>query len=341
MDLTVVFLGSWHPAAEGLLAKGINPTFLGHGKWDPRALGSVLRHLDARPHDLLHLHSFKSILLGRVAARARHLPAVVHVHDHIPLREPLRFLQRRLGESTAALVAITDSVLEFAREMYRVPGERSHKLLYGIDLGPYLRAEASDGLRVREEIGASRDAPVLAVIGRINRDKGQDQVIRAMPRILDAVPRAELWVVGDGPQRAEFEALARELGLSASIRFLGQRSDIPAVLAAVQLTVLPSLWEEGFGLAALEALAAGRPVVAYRTGGVPEVVRDGVTGILVGVGEIPGLADAVVRLLSDPALRTRLGEAGRTHSGNFGLAAHVAGTVAIYGAAIRWFEAQG
>lgn len=341
IHLTVVFLGSWHPAAAGLVAKGIHPTFLGYGRWDPRALRGILRQLDAHPHDLLHLHSFKSILLGRVAARARHLPAVVHVHDQILLRAPLRFLQRRLGPSTAALIAITDSVLEFARDMYRIPEERCHKLLYGIDLRPYLQAGASDGLRVREEVGAPRDSAVVAVIGRINRDKGQDQIIRAMPRILDAVPGAELWVVGDGPQRPEFEALARDLGLSGSVRFLGQRADIPAVLAAVQLTVLPSLWEEGFGLVALEAQAAGRPVVAYRTGGVSEVVRDGGTGILVPVGEISSLADGVVRLLSDPALRTRLGEAGRTHAGHFGLAGHVAGTVAIYHAALRWFEAHG
>lgn len=341
VSVTSVFMGPRHPAVERLEARGVSPTFLGLEKWDPRSFTAFRSLLDSRRHDVLHLHSFKSHLAGRLAGRQRRLPSIVHVHDHIRMKQPLRFFQRCLGPGTAALVGITDSVTRFGVEEYRVPPERSYTVPHGIDLSPMFRAAAAQGRRVRRELGTPPEQPLLAVIGRVNTDKGQDQLLRTMPKILAESPEAELWVVGEGPDRAEFEALAGELGVDRSVKFLGQRSDIPAVLAAVDFTVMPSMWQEGFGLVALESLAAGKPVVAFRSGGVATVVQHEHTGLLVDQGDLDGLADAVLRLLEDPDQRRRLGEQGREHAKSFDPDLHVERMVDVYRRAIAWVGNQG
>jgi glycosyltransferase involved in cell wall biosynthesis len=317
LDLTVVFMGPEHPAAEKLEEEGIHPHFLGLSKWDPRSMTAFHTLLDGQRHDVLHLHSMKAQLAGRLAARARGLPAVVHVHDHILMRQPLRFFQQSLASSTAALVGITDSVKDFAQRQYRVPEERCHTVPYGMDLSAFTRAGPEDGTAVREQVGTDQDRTVIVVLGRVIADKGQDRMIRAMPAVLSEAPDAQLWVVGDGPDREAFQQLARSLNLDDAVRFLGQRSDVPAVLAAGDVSVVPSMWQEGFGFVALESLAAGVPVVAYRSGGLPTTVKDGETGFLVEQGSIAGLSTAVLRLIEDPELRHRLGARGRDHALTF------------------------
>ena len=126
------------------------------------------------------------------------------------------------------------------------------------------------------------------------------------------------------------ESLARELGLGAAVRFLGRRDDVPALLAASDVVAVPSVVAEAFGLTALEGMAAGRPVVAFASGGLPELVRDGETGILVPTGDAAGLARAIRQLLTEPALRDRLGAAGRRVAAGFTTEARVAALSDIY-----------
>lgn len=330
LELTVVFMGPRHPAAETLEAEGVHPTFLGLSKWDPRSFTAFRPLLDSRPHDVLHLHSFKSHLAGRIAGRMRGIPSVVHVHDHIRMKQPLRFAQQLLGPGTAAFVGITDSVTEFGMKQYRIPDDRCYTLQYGMDLSEFYEASSREGEAVRNEFGTPLDKPLLAVVGRVNTDKGQDQLLRAMPRILSEVPAAELWIVGDGPDRGGFEQLAEDLGIERSVKFLGQRSDIPAVLQAVDFTVMPSMWEEGFGLVALESLAAGKPVVAFRSGGISTVVKHEETGLMVDQGDLGDLANAIVSLLQNPDRRRRLGRQGKKHALSFDRDLHVDRMIEIY-----------
>lgn len=340
LELTVVFMGPRHPAAERLEARGVFPTFLGLGKWDPRSFTAFRSLLDGRPHDVLHLQSFKSHLAGRLAGRRRGLPSVVHVHDQIRMKEPLRFFQRRLGPGTAALVGVSDSVTRFGMEQYRVPPERCHTLHNGLELEPIARVSSEEGRALRLSLDSRPERPLFAVIGRVSRDKGQDQLLRAMPRILSRFPEAELWVVGEGPERGEFEDLAVQIGVSDSVSFLGQRSDIPRVLAAVDLTVAPSMAQEGLPFVVLESLAAAKPVVAFRSGGIAAAVLDGRTGLLVDQGDVEGLADAVIALLEDPERRRRLGVQGREHTESFSPRRHVERMIDIYRAAIEWHAAS-
>jgi N-acetyl-alpha-D-glucosaminyl L-malate synthase BshA len=160
--------------------------------------------------------------------------------------------------------------------------------------------------------GAAAEPPVLVHVSNFRPLKRVTDVVRVFARVRAARP-ARLRLVGDGPERATVEALARELGVAADVDFLGERDDLPAALADAAVFLLPSE-TESFGLAALEALACGVPVVASRTGGVPEVVPDGEVGFLHAVGDCDAMAASTLRLLEDPALRARLGRAARARA---------------------------
>ncbi|MEX0886930.1 MAG: glycosyltransferase family 4 protein [Phycisphaeraceae bacterium] len=332
--LTVVFLGPRHDAAARLEQRGIDAHFLGMRKWDVRAAFACQRLLDAAWHDAVHLHSFKSHLLGRLAAHRRGMPAIVHVHDQTPMPPPLKLIQRRLGPATAALVGITEPVTEFARRAYAVPSGRCHTVLHGLDLTPFLGTPRDVRDTLRRDLGTAPAAPVIGMVGRVTAGKGQRELLEAMPRVLARVPDAELWIVGDGPDRQACERIARRLRLGPAVRFLGQRSDMPAILAAVDCVAMPSTLEEGFGFVAVEAMAAERPVIAFRTGGIAAAVRHEQTGILVPPANMAMFVDALVRCLLDNAWRVRIGTQGRVHASTLTLERHVQSMTRIFEQAI-------
>ncbi len=172
--------------------------------------------------------------------------------------------------------------------------------------------------------------PVVVHVSNFRPLKRVADVVRVFARVRAARP-ARLRLVGDGPDRAAVEALARQLGVTADVDFLGERDDLPRALADAAVFLLPSE-TESFGLAALEALSCGVPVVASRVGGVPEVVRDGEVGFLHTVGDCDAMASSVLRMLDDPALRARLGGAARARAEtDFRVAPAVQRYEAIYG----------
>jgi glycosyltransferase involved in cell wall biosynthesis len=173
------------------------------------------------------------------------------------------------------------------------------------------------GLRIAHEAGAVRQAlglrpgaPLLLTVARLTAQKGHDVLLAAVPRILAHHPNACFAWVGQGPEQEKLAAEVQALGLAGNVRFLGPRDDVPALLGAADLFVLPSRFE-GHPLAALEALASGLPVVGTRVCGLDEAVLPGETGLLVEPERPDELADAVHELLAHPGLRRRMGQAGR------------------------------
>ncbi len=166
------------------------------------------------------------------------------------------------------------------------------------------------------EPGAPPTEPVLVGAGRLVADKGFDVAIRALAAVRVEHPTAVLRLAGDGPARPDLEALADELGVADAVELLGWVTPerLPAVLAAATVVVMPSRWEEAFGLVALQAAQVGRPVIASRVGGLPEVVEDGVTGTLVPAEDADALAQAVLDLVADPAEARRRGDAARSRA---------------------------
>jgi glycosyltransferase involved in cell wall biosynthesis len=183
---------------------------------------------------------------------------------------------------------------------------------------------------VRAEFGWTAKHFVLLNIGRLAREKGHLHVIRAMPAILTAVPEARLLIVGDGPDEAGLRAEVERLGLGEVVNLPGKRRDVPQLLGAADVFVFPSI-AEGFGIAAVEAMAAGVPAIVSSAGGLAEIVEDGVTGLVVPTEDPPAIAASVVRLYKDAALRQSLVERARASAlARFTATAGVAQLQAFY-----------
>jgi glycosyltransferase involved in cell wall biosynthesis len=204
----------------------------------------------------------------------------------------------------------------------------------GLDLDRYVTADARRG-ELGAELGLAPDAPVVAIVARLVPIKAHEVFLRAARRIRETLPASQFLVVGDGERRPALEALAAELGLGASVRFLGWRRDLERVYADAWVVALTSR-NEGSPVSLIEAMAAGRPVVATRVGGVPDLVDEGVTGHLVPPGDPDALARATTGLLLEAARRRAFGHAARARVvPAFGASRLVADMDALYAELLR------
>jgi glycosyltransferase involved in cell wall biosynthesis len=266
---------------------------------------------DLRP-EVIHNHMYRAELVGTRAAIAlgevgRSRPYVVStVHSSRVRSDEDRAVLRRLTPRMDRLIAVSRSIVEKLRHEGRdtAPITLIHN---GVDLERYDHQDPCCTLR--EEYGLPGDAPIVGVVARLEPEKGHPTLLDAWPAVLRAVPKARLLVVGEGSRREALEEQAEALGIAHAVVFTGRRDDVPAVTAALDVAVLPS-YREAQGLTILEAMALSRPVVASNVGGIPEMVEDGVTGLLVPPHDPEALAAAIVRLLTDHPLADMLARAG-------------------------------
>ncbi|MCA1664871.1 MAG: glycosyltransferase family 4 protein, partial [Myxococcales bacterium] len=204
----------------------------------------------------------------------------------------------------------------------------------GIDLS---RFAAADGASLRAELRADAGRKIVGCVSRLAPEKGIEVLIRAMARVgRDAL----LLLGGDGPGVEDCRALAASLGLGDHVRLLGLRDDVERIYAAADVMVMPSLWDEAFGLVVVEAMAAGRPVVVTRSGAMPELVGDG-RGVIVPKRDEVAMAGAIGRLLDDDSLRARMGQAARAHAAErYGMPVWVARIMAEYAALVPALAAR-
>ncbi len=270
---------------------------------------------------ILHTHTAKAGTVGRVAARlagSRRPPIVVHTfHGHVlrgyfgPVRTLLfRLLERWLAGGTTALIAVSPQVRDDLVALGVAPRERFVVIRLGIELDERVTPEQNGRAESRRYLGIPGDRFAVGWIGRMTAVKRTDDVLIAFKSLRDGGVDAVLCMVGDGPDRLQLEQRAHELGVARDTVFLGYQEDVAPFYAAFDVLVLPS-GNEGTPVTVIEALAAERPVVATRVGGVPDVVRDGEDGFLVEAGATDDLADRLGRLARDPALRARMGKKGR------------------------------
>jgi glycosyltransferase involved in cell wall biosynthesis len=254
---------------------------------------------------VVHLHSGHANWLGGLAARQLGLPALTTRRMDRPVKRNLR-TRLLYGSCVRRAVAISSAV---ARQLVAggVPESMVRVVHSAVDPDALHPQRSRQATRAAE--GLDPAAPLLLAAAALVRRKGLDVLIEALARLRGRGLEPALWIAGEGPERARLERLARAHELSARLRFLGQRRDVPDLLCACDALVLPSR-REGLGVAALEAMALARPVVASRAGGLREAVDHERTGLLVPPGDPEALADALARLLGDPELRRRLGEAG-------------------------------
>jgi glycosyltransferase involved in cell wall biosynthesis len=271
--------------------------------------------------DILHTHTAKAGTVGRVAAllAGRHRPPiVVHTfHGHVlrgyfgPLRSTVfRLLERWLAGHTTALIAVSPQVRDDLVALHVAPPERFVVIRLGIELGERVAGARDGRVESRRYLGIPPDRFAVGWIGRMTAVKRTDDVLVAFKRLREDGVDAVLCMVGDGPDRPQLEQRAHELGIVRDTLFLGYQEEVAQFYAAFDALVLPSS-NEGTPVSAIEALAAGRPVVATRVGGVPDVVEEGKDGFLVEPGATEELADRLAQLAADPELRGRMGRAGR------------------------------
>jgi glycosyltransferase involved in cell wall biosynthesis len=283
-----------------------------------RRLAHLIR--EQRPH-ILHTHTAKAGAVGRLAAlfaRDARPPIVVHTfHGHVlrgyfgPVRSRLfRLLERRLARTATALVAVSPEVRDDLVALGVAPREKFTVIRLGIELDRRVAAGQDGRAETRRQLGVPDERFVVGWIGRMTAVKRTDNVLLAFKGLRERGVDACLCMVGDGPDRDQVEQQAHRLGIMRRCLFLGYQEDVAPFYAAFDALVLPS-GNEGTPVSAIEALAGGRPVVATRVGGVPDVVRDGQDGFLVEPGAVDDLADRLARLATDPELRRRMGESGR------------------------------
>lgn len=332
VDLTVCFLRAPHAAAAELRARGIRPVFLDAGKWDPSVALRVAALARRNRVRLFHATGIKGTLVARIAARLVGARTLLHVHD---LNDPgaVSVLQRLFARPADAAVCVSEAVRELAVSRYHVCPARVRIARNGVPLDALRSAGAGARSRVRAELAIEPGRPVLAIVGRMHPVKGHRALLGMLPAIVRSCPRALLLVVGDGPERAPCEALAGRLGMSQHVRFLGRRGDVPRLLAGIDLLLMPSQ-SEGLGLAAIEALAAARPVIAFAVGGLPEVVVDGLNGRLVPPGDCEAFTQAVLETLRDPGKRFSYARGAVSSAQRFGLETHLQRLIECYRMAV-------
>lgn len=279
---------------------------------DATATGIVATLLaDANP-DVIHNHMYRAELVGTRAAialgaaghRRPYIVSTVH-SSRIRSEEDRRVLQS-LTPQIDQLIAVSEAIEAKIRDEGR-SGAPVRLIYNGVDLSQYDETEPC--CTFREQYGIEPDSVVVGVVARLEPEKGHPTLLEAWPAVLHAVPNATLLVVGEGSRRAELEQQAASLRIAHRVVFTGRRDDVPSVTAALDVAVLPS-YREAQGLSILEAMALSRPVVASRVGGIPEVIEDGVSGLLVPPHDPEALAAAISRLLKDHPYADMIGRAG-------------------------------
>jgi glycosyltransferase involved in cell wall biosynthesis len=281
---------------------------------EPLALMSYLRSHEVV---LVQTFLFHSDVMGRVAglfARRRRpggrMPIVVSSVRATNLKN--RWWQFALQRMTAplahAFTAVSRKTLEFAVAHEGVRADRAQVIPNGIDLTPW--SQLPDQTTARKELDLPEDGPVIGTLGRLHEQKGHIHLLDAAVRVVEEFPKATFLIAGYGPLEDELKKKADDLGLSENVRFLGYRQDVGRILAALDIFALPSLWE-GMSNAVLEAMAAGKCVVATEVdGAVDQVVHDE-TGLLIPPGDSDALADALLTACKDRAMMEAMGRQGR------------------------------
>jgi glycosyltransferase involved in cell wall biosynthesis len=297
--------------AESLEAEGIPVVALDKRPGlDPMVLVKLMRLMRRRRVDVVHTHLWTSSFWGRLAAVIARVPVVIVTeHDVDTWRRSRHFLaDRLLGRATDDFVFVSREVEAFYRARLGLESGRGRVVHNGVDLAPFERRP--DRSAVRARMGLAAGARVAGVIGRLDARKGHRFFLEAMAAVAARDPGAVGVIVGEGRERDALLAQRDALGLAGRVHVVGYWPDLVEALAALDVFVLPSLME-GHPLAVLEAMAAGKPVVATRVGGNEEAVETEVTGLLVPPADPSALADAILALLADPERSARMGAAGR------------------------------
>ena len=290
---------------------------------DLRTILRLARLIRSERPTILHTHTAKAGAVGRIAALLAgdaRPPVIVHTfHGHVlrgyfnpALTAAFRLLERLLARVATKLVAVSPEVRDDLVALGVAPAAKFAVVRLGIELDERVDYDEEGRKATRRLLGIPPDAFVVGWIGRMTAVKRTEDIARTLQALVERGVDGYLCLVGDGPDRTRLERRMHELGVAKRCLFVGYQENVARFYDAMDVLLLTSV-NEGTPVSVIEALAAGRPVVATRVGGVSDVVRDGVDGFLAEVADVESLAARLAELAGDPELRTRMGNAGRAH----------------------------
>ncbi len=290
---------------------------------------------------IVHTHSSKAGILGRLAARSAGVPVIIHsihgygFHDRqgAALRWFYILLERLIGSCTTFFIAVARANIEKGVGLKLFPRERVRLIRSGIDIRQFA-TPAVPRAEMREQLGIAPDCPVVLMVACLKPQKAPLDYVRVCARISARLPRAHFLLAGDGQMRCAMEEQILAAGVSEKFHLLGWQPDITSLLHASDALVLTSLWE-GLPRVIPQAMSAGLPVVVTRVDGSPEAVKQNETGFVLEPGDIDGIAEKTLYLLENPEKARRMGLAGRALVAEFDIFTMVAEQEALYREQLR------
>jgi len=281
---------------------------------DLAALWFVFKAIRQFKPDLVSAHSTKAGFAARFSCAILGIPVIFTAHGWVftegknPLvRYPLVLAEHFASKITKKIICVSKYDKELALRFHVAPEKKLVIIHNGMDPHPYLN---SDGSKIRTFLGLNKKDVLITMVARFVPQKDHNTLLQALNLISNNQYKYKVAFVGDGERKSLLRQEVEKLGLNERVIFLGERRDVPEILAASDIFVLSSNWE-GLPRSIIEAMMAGLPVVATKVGGIPELVEDGVTGFLVPPKDPRALAEALQKLIENPDLRRRMGEAGR------------------------------
>ena len=323
-NVSLISLREPDTSEDPLETHGVDVTYLSKSKFDLSTLPALLRELDRKEVDILHMHGYGATTFGRLAAARRRWPTVLHEHANLTDTPWFQKVADRLLEPyTDLAIAVSESTAEFVVKARLMPRERTRVVYLGAPFDEFSRSRTPEELsQARVSLGVPVDAPLVGTVTRLMPSKGNEYLVAAGKEILAQRPDVHFCIVGEGELQSELEAQARALGLEDRLRFPGFVRDVAGAFAAFDVVVFPSLWE-GTPLTAFEALAAGRPIVASDADGLVDILHDGLDSVIVPKRDSSAIASAVVTLLNDPERRAQLGTRARVTGAGYDIQAFV------------------
>jgi len=323
-NVSLVSLRKKDLSEETLESYGVDITYLHKSKFDPATLPALLKVIDRKQIDILHLHGYGATTFGRLAGGIRRLPAILHEHANLTTTPWFQKVADAMLEPlTDIAIAVSQSTAEFVINARQLPPDKVRVVYLGVPLEEFSRERSADEIRAaRAALGVAPADFVIGSVTRLHDSKGNSVLVDAAKLLLTERPSARFFVFGEGPLRPSLEEQARALGLGDRFVFAGFARDVAQVVSAFDISIFPSLWE-GTPLTVFEALAMGKPIVATDADGLVDVLTHETDALIVPRRDAAALARAMVQMIDDEPLRRRLGAGARATGRQYDIAVFV------------------
>ena len=330
-NVSLVSLRKKDLSEETLESFGVDITYLHKSKFDPATLPALLKVIDRKQIDILHLHGYGATTFGRLAGAMRRIPTLLHEHANLtdtPWYQ--KVADRMLEPMTDIAIAVSQSTADFVIKARQMPEHKVKVVYLGVPLEEFSRPRSDEErAAARAEHGMTPGDFIVGCVTRLHDSKGNSYLVEAARQVIDQRPAAKFYMFGEGPLREPLEQQARALGLGDRFVLGGFARDVASVVAAFDISVFPSLWE-GTPLTVFEALAMGKPIVATDADGLLDVLANDRDALIVPKRNPTALASAIVRMMDEPATRARLAAAARSTGRQYDIAAFVAKMERLY-----------